>query len=193
MSFIKQIIIKIRNKLKGWRQQNSVSGLTGLNTIVLKGCSIDANTRIGSECFINTNTIITKAEIGSYCSIGSNVVIGPGEHDLSKISTSGRFYNDAYSELTKKSCIIGNDVWIGTYAIVLRGVRVGDGAVIGANSVVTRDVPDFAVVAGTPAKVLKYRFSKEMQQTIKSSSWWELNLKESKEMIKKLDKECIQK
>jgi len=184
------ILTKILIKLKNYKNKNIVSGVLGENTIVSKGCSIDTETIIGNECFINTNTIVTKADIGSYCSIGSNVVIGPGEHDLTKLSTSGRFYNDTYAELTKKPCKIGNDVWIGTYAIVMRGVSVGDGAVIGANSVVTKNVPDFAIVAGVPAKILKYRFDGELQNKLKDSNWWTLSLKDSKKLIKKLESEC---
>ncbi|SUJ07387.1 Streptogramin A acetyltransferase [Shewanella putrefaciens] len=187
---ISKLLFKIASKLRNWKNHNTICCVLGQNSVVLKGCSIDAGSVIGKECFINTNTIVTKAEIGAYCSIGSNVVIGPGEHDLNKISTSGRFYDNAYSELTEKPCKIGRDVWIGTYAIIMRGVTVGDGAVIGANSVVTKNVPDFAVVAGVPAKILKYRFDEKTQNIIKDSNWWDLNLKDAKQLIRKLESQC---
>lgn len=188
-TFLSKLFIKIKNL----KNHNNVSASLGKNTTVLKGCLVDAETVVGHECFINTYTTITKAKIGNYCSIGSNVVIGPGEHELTKISTSGRFYSDKYDELTKESCIIGNDVWIGTYAIVMRNVKIGNGAVIGANSVVTKDVPDFAVVAGVPAKILKYRFDQKMQKKITESNWWNLDLENSKQLIKKLELECDKK
>lgn len=188
---MKIYISKLKIKINNFIHRNTVSGRLGKNTKVLKGALIDSKTIVGDECFINTNTIITKSKIGSYCSIGSNVVIGPGEHDLTKCSTSGRFYHDAYEELTKKPCEIGNDVWIGTYAIVLRGVSVGNGAVIGANSVVTKDVPDFAIVAGVPARVLKFRFDVEMQNKITALNWWGLELESAKKTIEKLETECI--
>lgn len=187
---MKRYILKAKIKINNWIHKNTVSGRLGKNTKVLKGTIIDFKTTVGNECFINTNTIVTKSKIGSYCSIGSNVVIGPGEHDFTKCSTSGKFYHDAYAELTKKPCEIGNDVWIGTYAIVMRGVSVGNGAVIGANSVVTKDVPDFAIVAGVPAKVLKYRFDIEMQNKITATNWWDLDLESAKKLIKKLEIEC---
>ena len=76
---------------------------------------------------------------------------------MDRVSTNTIFYEDAYDDLTKKECIIENDVWIGTDAIILRGVHIGNGAVIGANSVVTKDVPDFAIVAGVPAKIIKQK------------------------------------
>lgn len=186
----RRFVLKILANINDFKNKNIVRGILGENTIVLRGSSIDKYTSIGQECFINTNTIITKANIGSYCSIGSNVVIGPGVHDLTKLSTSGRFYSDTYAELTKKNCIIGNDVWIGTYAIVMRGVRVGNGAVIGANSVVTKDVPDFAIVAGVPAKILKYRFNEKTQSKIKASNWWDLKLDNAKLKLKELQIEC---
>ena len=74
-----------------------------------------------------------------YVSIANNVTIGAGEHDLNKISTSSLFYDNAYDVLTEKDCIIGNDVWIGVDSIIRRGVTIGNGAIIGANSFVNQD------------------------------------------------------
>ena len=67
---------------------------------------------------------------------------------------------------------IGNDVWIGRSAIVLSGVNIGNGAVIGAGSVVTKDVPDYAIVAGNPAKLIRYRFDEHTIQELQSLKWW---------------------
>jgi len=167
--------------------QNIVSGTLGKNTTIGKNSIVDKFTSIGDETFINTNCMITKAIIGNYCSIGSGVVIGPGEHHLEAISLSGRFYKSAYEELTSKPCEISHDVWIGTNAIIIRGVKVGTGAVIGAGTIVTKDVPDFAVVVGVPARILKYRFEKEKQNEILESKWFEKELNEAKNIIKKLE------
>ena len=183
MQLLKRVIRKAKVIFNGY----VCDAECGNEINVSKGCLIDKQSQVGSYTFINTNTIVTKAKIGSYCSIGSNVVIGPGEHDLTKVSTSGRFYNDTYKELTKADCIIGNDVWIGTYAIIMRGINVGDGAVIGANSVVTKDVPDFAVVAGVPAKIIKFRFDDDKQNKIKNSNWWSLELTDARLKIKSLE------
>jgi acetyltransferase-like isoleucine patch superfamily enzyme len=83
-------------------------------------------------------------------------------------------------ELVRRSeLVIGNDVWVGQNTILLPSVkRIGDGAVIGAGSVVTRDVPDFAIVVGNPAKVIRYRFSKETQLKIKASKWWDKDIRD---------------
>lgn len=88
---------------------------------------------------------------------------------------------------TKEPVTIGNDVWIGTCSIFMRGVNVGTGAVIGAGAIVTKDVPDYAVVVGIPAKVIKYRFDKEQQYQIKQSRWFDLNKKSAMQTIKKLE------
>ena len=94
------------------------------------------------------------------------------------------FYRPAFGyvrqELIERSeLVIGNDVWVGQNAIILPSVkRIGDGAVIGAGAVVTKDVPDFAVAAGNPARIVKYRFSEEVRRQIKASRWWEKSIEE---------------
>ena len=93
-----------------------------------------------------------------------------------------------YNELTKDKIIIGNDVWIGTDSIIRRGVTIGDGAVIGANSFVNKDVPPFAVVAGNPAKLIRYRFSQKKIDCILKSEWWLLDLEQARIAVEKLEK-----
>ena len=145
---------------------------------------IDSNTEIGDYTFINKCTDITKAKIGRYCSIGSHVRIGLGEHDINDISTSGYLAkHGGYKFLTRKDCIIKNDVWIGVGAVIRRGVTIGNGAVIGANSFVNKDVPDFAVVGGCPARILKYRFDKEKTERILQSEYWNFPPEEAKKII----------
>lgn len=73
--------------------------------------------------------------------------------------------------------IIGNDVWIGVGSIIRRGVTIGNGAVIGANSFVNKDVPPYAFAVGSPARVIKYRFKKEMIEKIEESCWWQYEKK----------------
>jgi len=180
-------VIKILRKILNILNQNIVSGTIGKNTIIEKKSIVDKYTFIGNETFINTNCMITKSKIGNYCSIGSGVVIGPGEHNLDAISLSGRFYKNTYDELTNRPCDISHDVWIGTNAIIMRGVKVGTGAVIGAGAIVTKDVPDFAIVVGVPAKILKYRFKEEKQKIIMQSKWFEKDLEDAKETIKNFE------
>ena len=81
-------------------------------------------------------------------------------------------YNKEARALVKQS-IIGNDVWIGTNAILFPGIKIGNGAIIGAGAVVNKDVPDYAIVAGIPAKIIRYRFDNEIIEGLNQIKWWE--------------------
>lgn len=152
------------------------------------GSSVDAASEIGSYTYVGRNTHITKTQIGRYCSIANNVSIGQGEHRLDRVATSATFYEDAWGTLTAGECVIASDVWIGVDAIVLRGVRIGFGAVIAANAVVTKDVPAFAIVGGVPARLIRYRFSVERQALILASRWWENERAEATAVVGQLGK-----
>ena len=88
--------------------------------------------------------------------------------------------------MTEKSCIIKNDVWIGVDSVIRRGVTIGNGAVVGANSFVNKDVPDFAVVGGSPARILKYRFDEPLRRKILASEYWLYAPDEAKKIIDSL-------
>lgn len=171
----------IKNKLR-------LLGFFKDDPIVGERTLISADSIIGKYTYIGRHCVITKSKIGRYCSIADNVTIGPGEHDIYKISTSSVFYEDPYSELTTQSCEIGNDVWIGVNSVIRRGVKIGNGVVIGANSFVNTDIPDFAVVVGNPAKVIKFRFELEKRNLISQSDWWTLVPEKAGEKFKKIEK-----
>jgi acetyltransferase-like isoleucine patch superfamily enzyme len=122
----------------------------------------------------------TRLRIGAYCSIGSDVrVILGGEHRTDWVTTSPlrilhglpRAGTDGHPH-SKGDVTIANDVWIGTGATILSGVTIGNGAVIGAASVVTRDVPPYAIVAGNPAGIVRYRFTPEICRALERIAWW---------------------
>lgn len=141
---------------------------------------------------LSQNSIRNGTEIGAFTSIAINVQIGPGNHPTDYLSTSPFYHynqieapwcDDAYSsEFDKKieeknlskKCIIGNDVWIGTNVVIMQGIKIGDGAVIGAGSVVTKDVLPYAIVGGVPAKIIKFRFEKEIISKLLELKWWNL-------------------
>lgn len=125
--------------------------------------TIGRNVSLGRGTYINSGEI-SSAKIGRWCSIGYDVLIGPTEHDLLKISTSPRFPGNERLELGPNRedlppPVIEDDVWIGAKAIILRGVRIGSGAVVAAGAVVISDVEPFTVVGGVPARPLAQRFT----------------------------------
>ena len=161
-----------------WRILTLKKGIYSKNG---KGCKFkegvltDERTIIGNYTYVGRYSTITAATIGKYCSIAPFATIGPGEHLLDSASTSERI-NDLIpnrsSDLTSKKVIIGNDVWIGTNTVILRGVTVGDGAVIAAGAVVTKDVPPYAIVGGVPAKIIRYRTDEDTIKALIESQWW---------------------
>lgn len=138
--------------------------------IILSGTVTDHLTSIGSYCYIGKYCYLTKVKIGNYCSIANNVSIGQGSHSLKNISTSSFFYKNSYAELTEKDCVIGNDVWIGVDSIIMRGVTIGNGAVV-----------------GSPVKIIKYRFDLNKQKINSGSYWWDCDLEKAKRIIKELN------
>ena len=162
------------------------------NRPALRNCNIDRRAHAGSGAafidvsmgkysYTGSNNAIMYTDIGSYCSIASYCAIGGAGHELDAVSTSPVFYqghnalgkNFSTNELRPaKRVIIGNDVWIGEGCFILEGITIGDGAVIGAHSVVTHDVKPYEIVAGSPARVLRKRFSDEIIDSLLKIAWW---------------------
>ncbi|MGV8144578.1 MAG: CatB-related O-acetyltransferase [Methanothermobacter sp.] len=131
-----------------------------------------------------------KVKIGKFCSFSyNNTIIVDGNHRIDWVSTYpfGKLIKDIPENpghpIGKGDIIIGNDVWMGQNALILPGVNIGDGAVIGANSVVTRNVDDYEIVAGNPAKHVKYRFNPQQIDSLKKIRWWDWPIEKIKENI----------
>lgn len=120
------------------------------------------------------------SEVGRYVSVGPDVRVMTANHPMETLSSHPYFYLPemgivGQNTLRRRATLIGHDAWLGAGAIITPGCdRVGIGAVIGAGAVVTRPVPDFAVVAGNPARLLRYRFDEATRSAILASRWWEL-------------------
>jgi len=150
---------------------------------------------IGKFTYINKYSLVDKntQSIGRFCSIAYGVKIGLGHHPVDWVSTHHFAYDKKYGFInesrdfedhSRQRCIIGNDVWIGGNSIILAGVKVGDGAIVGANSLVTKDVEPYSIVFGTPAKFHRYRFDEKIREELLKIQWW--NWEDSK-IIKNVD------
>ena len=140
-------------------------------TLLLKN-SFLINFCMNSFSYIAENGYAMNTEVGKFCSIGSELICSPIEHPTTYLSTSPAFYSDKkkydFSFLDiehynpDRKTTIGNDVWIGARVFIKGGIKIGDGAIIAAGSVVVKDVPDYAIVGGVPAKLIRFRFSEEV-------------------------------
>ncbi|MEQ6277989.1 CatB-related O-acetyltransferase [Kluyvera huaxiensis] len=154
---------------------------------------IHAECNVGCYLFLNIGSIIyPHVTIGRFCSIARGCEIGVANHPTTFLSShsfqyhSAQFPNDPiYKNNIKRvswrghpPTSIGNDVWIGAQSIIKAGIKIGDGAVIAANSVVVKDVPPYSIVGGTPAKQIRMRFSEEQIRKLLKLEWWALPLKD---------------
>lgn len=140
-----------------------------------RSCVVESNTfmrncKIGNYNYIGRNCVMNDVIMGNYCSIAAAVQIGGMEHSWWAHSTSTYLSDECY--LGKKTHI-GNDVWIGASAIIRQGITIGDGAVIGAGAFVNKEVPPYAIVVGSPGRIIRYRFDESIQKKLKDSAAFE--------------------
>lgn len=139
---------------------------------------------IGAYSYVGRRSRLICADVGRFCSIAGESYIGMGTHTLQYVSSSSLFTEKqngtGASWCRETKCMpyqrvsVGNDVWIGERVMVLGGVTIGDGAVLAAGAVVTKDVPPYAVVGGVPARVIKYRFNQETIEGLEKLKWWDM-------------------
>lgn len=148
---------------------------------------------VGLCSYVNNNSSFYYTKIGRYCSIADHVHVCIGNHPVQFVTTHPAFYYDTTSQIgytihkgnplydtifkypeneADYQVIIGNDVWVGSHALIMGGVKIGDGAIIAAGAVVTKDVEPYSIVAGVPAKIIRYRFEKNVIETLLKSQWW---------------------
>jgi len=193
--FIKVLVAKTIYKNNSIVDYHLVSLSANINN-----CSLDREVRVSKKAEISYIKIgylssigryskIIHSEIGKYCAISWDTTINAISHPYNHLTISafpyvpyvGNFVNERKQE--HKKVIIKNDVWIGANSVIMPGITIGNGAIIGASSVVTKDVPDYAIVAGVPAKILKYRFSEDIIKRLLILKWWDLDPKLIKKHI----------
>jgi acetyltransferase-like isoleucine patch superfamily enzyme len=149
---------------------------------------------LGYGSYLGVDVILSRCAIGRFTSISAHVTLVVGQHPTRVfVSTHPSFYSLAeiypfiskssyvktqkYNEFKliddKYSAVIGNDVWIGHGVLIMEGITIGDGAIIGAGAIVTKNIPPYAIAVGAPAKVKRYRFSKEDIDFLLELKWWD--------------------
>lgn len=178
---------------------NSINGSSlGERSKIYSGCNLQLVTcehdvalygghfnevTIGCYTYIAAQAAMSMVTIGRFCSIGPHLICGHGDHPTDFASTSPVFFSTEKQcgvSFTRKKLFeerkpihIGHDVWIGARVFIRDGVKIGKGAVIAAGSVVVKDVPDYAIVGGVPAKLIRYRFTEEIISKLLKLKWWE--------------------
>lgn len=174
------LIPKALKKLRGSAVKESQIHQT---STVESGTSFVRST-MGRYSFCGYDCEIEYTDIGAFVSIANKVVLGGGKHPMGWVGMSPAFYEGRDSIAFKASThsrpaptriSIGNDVWIGHSVIVMQGVTIGNGAVVGAGAVVTRAVPDYGIVAGNPARLIRYRFDDETIRRLLATAWWDFD------------------
>lgn len=150
--------------------------------------------KIGRYTYLGNCCEFSKSKIGAFCSIAKDVKIIIGTHPTSHwVSTHPIFFskhcyvgngfidrnrfNEFKTTLNGYYCEIGNDVWIGSNVSIMQGITIGDGAIIGANSLVTKDIPPYSIAVGSPAIVIRKRFTDEQIETLEQIQWWNWDIK----------------
>lgn len=146
--------------------------------------SVGRNVSIGKYTYLTDGRVSSNVTIGRYCSIARGVNLAGTEHPIDWLTSSPVAYDTEYfpeaNRLQKfalrdeTKTVIGNDVWIGASSIIKRGVTIGDGAIVGAGSVVTKDVPPYAIAVGVPARVIRFRFDPIKIEELMSLRWWDM-------------------
>ena len=172
--YLYKIILHFKIKLEGGQAYSK-----SLRNYCLKN-NVDVGLYTYGSCFSNGFNIGGKVKIGRYCSFAGNVKYYGANHPMNYVSMSPFFYNKKWGgfdvkDVERSTLKIGNDVWIGYNVIITNKCQnIGNGAVIGAGSIVTKDVPPYSIVAGNPAKIIRYRFNDEIIKEIEKCKWWEL-------------------
>lgn len=194
---IAKLIFKLLFKLEGGQYRSKT-----VRFLLLRDYSVDVGAHSYGECFV-PGAFAPSVKVGKFVSIARDVRVFTQNHPIDRISTHPYFYEQGYGivpedQLEPSETEIGHDVWLGQGAIILPGCkRVGTGSIIGAGAVVTKNVPEYAIVTGNPAKVIRYRFPQETIDRLLNSLWWEQPISQISEQYKhfcvdvsSLDPEC---
>ena len=186
--------------MKNKPNPNTIFPLPNINTLTFVKPTIkNPNIVVGDFTYFEKHVthhydfIGDKLIIGKFCQIGAGVefVMNGANHQMNAVSTYPFYIFGSWDQSApskedlpfKGDTVVGNDVWIGQNSTILPGVHIGDGAIIGLNSVVTRDVPPYTIVAGNPAKAVRKRFDDELIDLLLKLKWWDKSVEEINALI----------
>ncbi len=179
--------------------EEMVDALRERHIFTERGCGLNGRGFLGKHCNLRSGTSLTQSNlgaysytrsrlqfthVGNYCSIADAVDSTGSAHPLDRVTTSLCTWPESnppemFAAFRQRAPVtefsevrIGHDVWIGARAILLGGVRIGNGAVVGAGAVVTKDVPDYAIVGGVPAKIIRMRFDDATMERLRAMQWY---------------------
>jgi len=162
---------------------------TGPGVTLKEGVSLSHRSEVGRGTVLNEDVELRgPVKVGEYCAVAPGACLIAKDHDYSSPVIQAKYYGELMQKdlpRVEEKIQVGDDVWIGRNAIILKGVDIGDGAVIGAGSVVTDDVESCEVVAGNPAKHVSWRFSEEKRQDYLEAEWWELSEEKQRSFVEK--------
>lgn len=146
-------------------------------TRLSRGCVLTGDVTVGRGTNFEPDCDLAgEVEIGRYCAIARKCTFQEPNHEMIRPSLQRRVYAEVLDSdppsVSKGPIVVGSDVWIGARTVVLSGVTIGDGAVVGAGSIVTDDVEPYAVVAGVPAERRKWRFPEPVRERLLDLEWW---------------------
>jgi len=180
---MKQFNCKYANGVSSLKKNQLISLET--DTSISPGLNSCQELVVGYHSYIRSGfELYGKLSIGRYCSLANNLVIGVDrdEHPLDWLSN--QILNPTQAENYHRerknkdiTTIIENDCWIGRDSLILSGVKIGHGSVVAARSVVTKDIPPYSIVAGSPARIIRYRFSEDIILMLLKSQWWNIEKK----------------
>lgn len=192
LQFLKNLYWKRWIKKRGAKLAGGLESMSKRSELIIEDCvelgHVELRARhveIGAHTYIRSGTHLSLvSSIGRFCSIASDVFIGQEKytHPSDWVSSHPFQYTDAPLTYTARTDMteIGHDVWIGHSAMIMEGVTVGTGAIIATRAVVTQDVPPYAIVAGFPAKIIRYRHAPDIIERLLASEWWERDIAELK-------------
>lgn len=191
------MIIKILKRIKfylikiKYSKKNNLSKVFTIGKkVTLENCTIGFHSRVAEYASIKNTIVgdysalgryskIINTEIGKFCAISWDTTINAISHPTNHMTINAFPYVPRMGNFVKinkqkpSKVIIKNDVWIGANSVVMPGITIGNGAIIGSGAVVTKDVPDYAIVAGVPAKIIKYRFEDGIIKELLNIKWWD--------------------